>query len=259
MKRPMFGKAAMAAMAVLACVAVAACSPAAEPEAAQPTAQSVVEGWTRPPMIRAVQRVPGGLIFTGQAEPGARVVLRSDSGPAHAAAADDRGRFEIRMTAPAGDLLLRPETQVGQDAAPAPERLLIVAGGRGPVAILRAGGATRRLDRAPALGAVDSDGRMWLLSGQAAATAAPIDLQAGSETGRVTPDASGRWSLVLTPSMGPDQIRIGQRTFIWPGEGAGGADVGDAGMRIERAGAGWRVVWSGPAGGRQTTWLPDAE
>ena len=251
MKRAMLDK---AAMALLLCVAGYACSPPALPEADAPQARTAVDGWTRPPMIRSVQRVAAGLVFAGRAEPGARVVLRSDSGPAYAAAADDRGRFEIRMTAPAGDLLLRPETQIGQDAAPAPERLLIVAGGRGPVAILRAGGATRRLDAAPALGAVDSDGRMRLVSGRAPAGGPPIQLEAGGEAGRVTPDASGRWSLVLTPSAGSDDIRVGGRTFTWPGEGQA-----DGAPRIERAGAGWRVVWIGPAGGRQTTWLPDAD
>ncbi len=251
MKRALFGK---AAIAVLLSATGAGCGPPAAPATEQERESAAVAGWTRPPIIRSVQRVPGGLVFTGQAEPGARVVLRSDSGPAHAAAADDRGRFDIRMTPPTGDLLLRAETQVGQDAAPAPDRLLIVAGGRGPVAILRAGGATRRLDRAPALGAVDSDGRMRLVSGRDAAAGAPIELQAGGETGRVTPDASGRWSLVLTPSAGPDEIRVGGRTFIWPGE----AEAGPA-LRVERAGDGWRVTWSGPAGGRQTTWLPDAE
>jgi hypothetical protein len=253
MKRAIFGK---AAMAVLLCVGIVACSPPAPVTSEKDRVLTTVGGWTRPPMIRSVQRIPGGLLFSGQAEPGTRVVLRSDFGPAHAAAADDQGRFEIRMVAPAGNLLLRPETQVGQDAAPAPERLLIVAGGRGPVAILRAGGATRRLDRAPALGAVDSDGRMRLVSGRSAPTGVPIELQAAGESGRVTPDPSGLWSLVLMPSAGPDEIRVGERTFIWPGEGAGGAD---AGTQVERAGAGWRVVWSGPAGGRQTTWLPDSE
>lgn len=253
MKRAMFDK---AAIAVLLCVANAACSPPAPVAADKARVPAAAGAWTRPPMIRSVRRIPGGLVFSGQAEPGARVVLRSDSGPAHAAAADDQGRFEIRVIAPAGDLVLRPETQVGQDAAPAPERLLIVAGGRGPVAILRAGGATRRLDRAPLLGAVDSDGRMRLASGRGAPAGAPIDLRAGGESGRATPDASGRWSLVLPPSAGPDEIGVGGRVFIWPGEGAGATE---GGTRVERAGAGWRVVWSGPAGGRQTTWLPDGE
>jgi len=251
MKRAMLGK---AVTTLLACIATGACSPSAPPEPRDPRSAAGSSGWTQPPLIRSVQRTAGALIFTGQAEPGARVVLRSDTGPAHAAAADDQGRFEIRMTPPAGDVLLRPETQVGQDASPSPDRLLIVAGGRGPVAILRTGGPTRRLDRAPALGAVDSDGRMRLVSGFGAPRDGPVDLQAGGETGKVTPDATGRWSLVLPPSTGPDEIRVGGRTFVWPGESGDAAD-----LRVERAGAGWRVVWSGPAGGRQTTWLPDVE
>lgn len=248
MKRAMFHG---TATAILGCVALAACSPSPTPQAARAQADSA-GGWTRPPAIAAVRRAQGLLIVAGQAEPGARVVLRSDSGAGYAAAADDRGRFEIRLAAPDGDLLLRPETQVGQDAAPSSDRMLIVAGGRGPIAILRPGGATRRLDRAPALGAVDSDGRMRLASGHGS-PGASVELQAGGEAGRVTTDSSGRWSLVLTPSPGTDEIRVGGRRFIWPGDGGT-----DAAPRVERAGEGWRVVWIGPAGARQTTWLPDA-
>ncbi|MGV8928806.1 MAG: hypothetical protein ACOH1E_03565 [Brevundimonas sp.] len=258
MKRAIFGRATVVVAAGLLCVAGAGCSPPAAPQAKKGQDLSMTDGWTRPPTIHSVQRTRGGLIFTGEAEPGARVVLRSDSGPAYAAAADDGGRFEIRMNSPTDHLLLRPETQMGQDASPAPERLLIVAGGRGPVAILRAGGATRRLDRAPTLGAVDSDGQMRLVSGRSEPSGPPIDLQAGGKTGQVVPDGAGRWSLVLTPSAGRDEIRVGQRTFNWPGEGTEGELTGDSGMRVERAGAGWRVVWGGPAGIRQTTWLPDA-
>lgn len=251
MKRAIFGG-AMTVM--LGSVGLTACSPPAPPPTdAAVTRGETAAGWTRPPGIAAVRREGEGLIFSGQAEPGARVVLRSDSGAAYAAAADERGRFEIRMAAPTGDLLLRPETQVGQDAATSPDRLLIVAGGRGPIAILRSGGPTRRLDPAPALGAVDSDGRMRLVSGRSPSAGTPVDLRAGGESGRVAPDSSGRWSLVLSPSAGADEIRVGDRTFIWPGEGAT-----DTGLRVERAGEGWRVIWTGSAGARQTTWLPDA-
>lgn len=251
MKRAKFDRAAMAGLILLA---GAGCSPPATPESETPRARTSVEGWTRPPTIETVRRAPTGLIFVGQSEPGARVVLRSDSGPAHAASADSQGRFEIRMEAPAVDLLLRPETQVGQEAAPSPERLLIVAGPQGPVAMLTAGGGTRRLDAAPALGAVDSDGRLRLLSGSGSPGGPPIEVQAGNETGRVTPDASGRWSLVLTPSSGPEEIRVAGQAFIWPGD-----RTDDTAFQVERSGAGWRVVWRGPAGGRQTTWLPDGD
>lgn len=248
MKRAMFGKAGTAAL--LGALAAACAPPAAAPRTE--AGKAAVAGWTRPPAILSVQRTAASLIFTGEAEPGARVVLRSAPGAAYAAAADARGRFEIRMTAPAGDLWLRPETQIGQDAAPSPDRLLIVAGGRGPIAILRIGGPTRRLDQAPALGAVDSDGRMRLASGRTSGTA-PVVVQAAGESVRVTPDGEGRWSLMLRPSDGPDEIQAGGGRFAWPGEAASGPSP-----RVERAGRGWRIAWTGVAGARQSTWLPDA-
>ena len=180
MKRAIFGR---TAVALLACVAGAACSPSSTPEPAEPRDAPSATAWTRPPLIRAVRRTSDALVFIGQAEPGARVVLRSDTGPAHAAAADDRGHFEIRMAPPAGDLLLRPETQVGQDSAPSPDLLLIVDGGRGPMAVLRAGGPTRRLDRAPALGAVDSDGRIQHRDGHAITNLFAVGSAAGGLEG----------------------------------------------------------------------------
>lgn len=237
-------------MAGLVAVALGGCTPTpAQKTATQP---QVGSGWVRPPAIAAVQRAPAGLVFTGMAEPGARVVLRSESGTAYAAVANGAGRFEIRMVMPPGDLLLRTETQVGQDAAPSPDRLLILAGGRGPIAVLRAGGPTRRLDAAPALGAIDSDGRMRLASGRSSTPDRPVQVVVGGVTMPVTPDADGRWSLVMGPPAGRDQVRVDGAAFDWPGDGTTGE-----GLLVERAGRGWRVVWSGPAGARQSTWLPD--
>ncbi len=246
MKRAMLGRAGTAAFLVALMTACSEPTPPKRAGAPGPAAS----GWTRPPAILSVRRVSASLVFSGEAEPGARVVLRNDSGAAYAVAADGRGRFEIRMAAPAGDLWLQPETQNGQDAAPSPDRLLIVAGGRGPIAILRSGGPTLRLDRAPALGAVDSDGRMRLASGRAAGPG-PVVVQAGGESVRVTP-AAGRWSLMLRPASGPDVIGTDGSRFAWPGESGSGAVP-----RVERAGQGWTAVWTGAGGARQTTWLPD--
>ena len=246
MKRAMLSKAGTTAFLV---VLTAACSAPVPPKRTE-APDAAASGWTRPPAILSVRRVSASLVFTGEAEPGTRVVLRHDSGAAYAVAADGRGLFEIRMAAPVGDLWLQPETQIGQDAAPSPDRLLIVAGGRGPIAILRSGGPTRRLDRAPALCAVDSDGRMRLASGQAAGTV-PIEVRAAGESVRVTP-AAGRWSLMLRPVNGPDGIEVGGSRFAWPGESGAGPVP-----RVERAGQGWRAVWTGAGGARQTTWLPD--
>ncbi|MFN3930881.1 MAG: hypothetical protein ACK4JY_03945 [Brevundimonas sp.] len=243
-------KRAMLSMtAVLLTAAAAACSPS-PPDPARAGAQTAV-GWTRPPVIARVERSGSTLIVTGVAEPEGRVVLRSDEGAAFAASADARGRFEIRLPAPPRHLLLRPEAQIGQEAAPSPDQLLILAGGQGPVAILRPGASTRRLDAAPSLGAIDSDEGMRLASGRVASGTARVEVQSGGETVEVLPDASGRWSIMLPPYDGPDEIRVAGRAFVWPGEAAPAP-----GLTVEQAGAGWRVRWSGPQGARQSTWLP---
>ncbi|MBF0666193.1 MAG: hypothetical protein IR159_11760 [Brevundimonas sp.] len=228
----------------------AACSPS-PPEKAADQAEAA-RGWARPPVVESVGPDGAGLIVAGVAAPEARVVLRGE-GAAFAATADSDGRFEIRVPPPAGHLLLRPETQVGQDAAPSPDQLLILAAGRGPVAVLRAGGPTRRLDPAPALGAIDGDGRMRLASGQVAAGTEVVVVQSGDETIQVAPDEAGRWSVILPAEGGPDPIRVNGREFIWPGQ----ADAARP-LAVERLESGWRVGWTGPGEARQTTWLPDA-
>lgn len=246
-------KRAIFAITAAATVALGACSAPTTPEARTETAPT--NGWTRPPTVLAVRRGPATLIFDGEAQRGARVVLRNDDGAAYAAVADENGRFEIRMTAPPGVLLLRPETQIGQDAAPSPDRLLIVDGGRGPIAVLRAGGPTRRLDAAPALGAIDSDGRTLLASGRTAAAQSNVAVVAGGEAVRITSDAAGRWSAVLGPAQAAEAISVAGVAFVWPGAGA---FASDGALTVERAGKGWRAGWSGPAGARQWTWMPDA-
>lgn len=245
MKRAILSMAA----AVLASGA-AACSPN-PPERTTSDAQAARE-WARPPVIDQVERTGPALAISGVADAGARVVLRGDDGAAFAATADSRGEFEIRLPAPAGHLLLRAETQIGQDAAPSPDRLLVIAAGQGPIAVLRPGGATRRLDAAPVLGAIDSDGRMRLASGRVPAGTAAVEVQSGGETVQVVPDASGRWSVILAASDGSDHIRVAGRDFPWPGEAAGSGD-----LTVERMESGWRIRWAGPGGARQTTWLPD--
>lgn len=227
-----------------------ACSPAA-PEQAGGRAEPAGD-WARPPVVESVERTGSTLAVSGVAEPEARVVLRSDEGAAFAATADSRGRFEVGLPAPSGHLLLRPETQVGQDAAPSPDRLLILAAGQGPIVVLRPGGPTRRLDAAPALGAIDSDRGMRLASGRAAPGTARIEVQSGGETVQVAPDAQGRWSVMLGPHQGPDQIRVAGLDFVWPGQAAPSRD-----LAVERTETGWRIGWTGPGNARQSTWLPE--
>jgi hypothetical protein len=238
----------------MAAAVLAGGAPACSPNPPEGTAGEApaTREWARPPVIERVERTAAALAVSGVADPEARVVLRGDDGAAYAATADSRGGFEIRIPAPAGHLLLRAETQVGQDAAPSPDRLLILAAGQGPIAVLRPGGATRRLDAAPVLGAIDSDGRMRLASGRAAAGTAAVEVQSGGETVQVVPDAGGFWSVILSPRARPDHIRVAGRDFPWPGDASGSGD-----LTAERMETGWRIRWAGPGGAGQTTWLPE--
>ena len=242
-------RAILSTVAVMLLAGAAACSPA-PPEKVEEGA-APVGAWARSPVVEAVERTGASMVVSGVAEPEARVVLRSDAGAAFAATADSHGRFEIRLPTPSEHLLLRPETQVGQDAVGSPDRLLILAAQRGPIVILRPGAPTRRLDAAPALGAVDSDGRMRLASGRVAPGGAPVEVQSGGETVQVAPDARGRWSVMLAPHQGPDQIRVAGHAFVWPGQAASAADV-----TVEPMETGWRIGWTGPGNAHQSTWLP---
>ena len=237
-------------LSLIAPLALAAACSGERTDPAQP-AREAEAGWATPPRITAVIQTANGLTASGQAGPGARVVLRGADGMAFAASADDNGRFDIRMRRPAGDVLLTPETQTGQDAAPAPERLLILAGGQGPMALLTPGAASLRLDGAGALGAVDSDGRMLALSGQASPGETVRITLNGRPGAVVRADAGGRWTAAVGPSTGAARLGVGPRLYEFPGDGGAAAQAA-------RSGAGWRLAWQVPAGGRQVTWLPDA-
>ncbi|RZJ17983.1 MAG: hypothetical protein EON91_07020 [Brevundimonas sp.] len=245
-----------AAMAAVL-MSLGGCSPAGERapdrvEALRPT------GWVAPPRIESVSHSRSGLIVQGVAEPGGRVVLRGQGAAAFAAVADDTGRFSLRMTTPATDALFTPEIQVGEDAAPGQERLLILQ--QGPVAVVSGGEATRRLDDAPALGAVDSDGHALLVSGRTQPNAS-VTVAVGARTQQVGADSSGRWSLMVN-GAGAMTIRVAGAEFAYPGGGAG------TGFSAVRAGEGVLVAWpaiasssavaadAGPAETRQSSWLP---
>lgn len=232
------------AFALLLASGLAACGDrAAETAAAEGAATS---GWAIPPRIDSVVAAQGVLIFKGQAQPGGRVVLRSAEGAAYAAVADDRGGFDIRMAAPTGPVMLTPETQVGQEASPAPQRLMILDGGRGPIALLTPGAPARRLDAAPSLGAVDADGRSVLVSGRAA-PGGDVSVQIDDRPSvAVQTGPDGAWSLPAE-GVGARRITVEGEVFAYPGAGPAG-----------RAGKGWRIDWTAPDGARQSTWLPDA-
>ena len=226
---------------------VTACSNETETsvDAAQPSAAAA---WDQPPRIETAVRQDAAIVLQGTAGPGSRVVLRGMDGSATAAAADGSGRFELRLAAPSGDVLLAPEVQNGEVASPSPERLVILRAG--PIALVSPGEPARRLDAAGPLDAVDADGSVMVLGGRA--TQAPVVAVDGVPMAP-TQGRNGRWRLTANMA-GPTRITVDGRDYLFPGGGSAPANTAFA---VHRAGEGWRVDWTIPPSGRQSTWLPD--
>lgn len=209
-------------------------------------------GWIAPPRILTATVVSDGIRMSGEASADSRIILRASDGEAYAAMSDGDGRFVVNLPRDEGYRLYRPEIQNGETAIQAPEHLLVVDGGRGPVALLRAGAPSQRLDHALPLGAVDADTGRTLMSGQV--PVAQGSVRVGTRLGvRALPlDAQGRWMATLE-LVGPQVLQVDDQTYGWPGLGQ--AEEGEG--IVERAGKGWRIIWRTPGGGRQSTWLPD--
>ncbi len=239
MKRPI-----ASTFAAAVALSIAGCGPQAQPEAKA----TPVTGWVMSPDIDGVAASGRELIVRGQASPLGRVVVSGAGDLAYAVGADAQGRFELRVPRPAQDTLFEVEARVGQEGFPAPYRLLIGADPQSPIALLAVGAPTQRLDPGPGLDAVDSDGRATFISGRAAPGA---EVVIEGDVGRkATADQSGRWRLA-GPGAGAAPIRIGGVTYS-PSPAMTTPGV------LERSGAGWRIAWTSPGGGRQSTWFPDA-
>ena len=255
MKRRIFAigasiRPAFAAMAVLASLGAASCS---RPEEGKTPQLQAGSSWVTPPMIESVERTTAGLRVQGKAAPQGRVVLRAAGGTAYAIGADDRGRFDLQIRAPATDTLFLVEAQNGQEASPAPYQMLVSHDPAGPIALLSAGAPTRRMGGSGALDVVDSDGHALLASGRAApgsSIAISVDGRAPlqARTGR-----NGRWSVTLTSEgAGPADIVVAGRHYSYPGPALGDS----AGVGIAANAVGWSVSWPIPPRSRQASWFP---
>lgn len=221
-------------------------------EAASPKAADR-DDWIAPPRILGAALSSDGIAVRGEAAPAMRIVLRSTAGDAFAAMTDRDGAFVLTLPVPKQHVLFQPEIQNGEASFLSPEKLLVLEGGQGPIALLRAGAATRRLDSGGhALGAIDSDAGQVLLSGQMPHVQGTVRVvtSRGAQSYRLGPD--GFWQAAVELSAaGP--IEVAGQTYDWPGPSMMSADL----TRYERVGQGWRIVWQPAGGGVQTSWLPD--
>lgn len=238
---------AMAAVSVTMVAALSACSRDGEgaPRASDAAATSP---WVQPPHVQTARRDGAMILVQGRAGPDARVVLRGADGAAVAVGADATGRFELRVPAPPGDVRLTPEVQVGEDAAPSPETLVLIRGGVGPIVLVAAGEPTVRLDGQGVLDAVDSDGSAVIVSGRSKG-APPVVLIDGERAEVMR--GPGRGWRARSPGGGAATIDVDGTRFAFPGLGA------QSDFTPVRAGEGWRLTWPTGPSGRQTVWLPD--
>lgn len=229
------------------CVLSSACSEQGK-TAARPVDNPDGSAWVRPPHVETAVRDGKDVVVRGSAGPDARVVLRGPDGAAVAVAADKAGRFELRVPTGPEDIRLTPEVQIGEDAAPSPETLLLVRGGAGPLLLIAAGQPTRRLDGRGVLDAVDSDGAAVVLSGRTSGGPPNVTLNGTPVAVRV--DADGVWRATAQGGAA-SVISIDGVRFAFPGLGS------QSDFSPVRAGEGWRLTWPTGSGGLQTTWLPD--
>jgi hypothetical protein len=240
-------------MMTAASVAAAALGGCSAPPSSTSTNSSPDNGWAASPVIESVERRGDTLKVVGRMEPLGRVALKASGEASYAVGADEQGRFEIDIRYPARDTVFEIENREGQDASPAPYRLLVARDPTGPIALMSPGEASRRLDAGGALDGVDSDGAMGVASGRATpgATVRVGIVGRQPSTARVSRD--GRWSLAV-PGLGdaPAALAVGERRYAYPGGGQGTESP-----MLERAGQGVRLVWPLSQKSRQSTWFPD--
>lgn len=229
-----------------------------------PTDPAAEAGYLKPPTLTASQARPdGSVLLAGQAAPGATVRLGSPTGEAFSATADATGKWTARLAASPevrlfglsmsperdrqvqsqGYLALLPDGRAAQlrsgasayvygPGSDAPRLMSIDFDRDGAAAVsgsARAGsGLSLRIDRAArGVGKADSQGRFHLAVEQ--------PLNAGALTFEIAGD-SGEQALAIPVSAAADLT---------------------APYRASRAGNAWRIDWTTPGGGLQSTLILD--
>lgn len=251
MKRAIWGDLKPKGLAVLGAASLlglAACSvPDHQPD--QPMAGA--SAWVTTPLIQAAERSGRGLVLRGITAPSGRVVVRAAGGVAYATGADEQGSFVLRVGPLASDTLFVVETQNGQEAAPAPYRLLVTADPAGPIALMIPGGPSHRLDQTGPLDVIDSDGRALLASGRAA-PASTVAVSLSDAEREVRAGSDGRWVEPVDPAA--LKITVAERIYSRPPQG----DTGPiAHLSVASVSGGRLVRWPTSQKASQSSWFPD--
>jgi hypothetical protein len=259
-------KVMLLAPALAALIAASACSgPDGEAAGNGTNAAATGEQGFRPAprLTAAVRAADGQLALSGEASPGAAVRLESSTGAAQFATADAKGDWRMTLAAWSEARLYALSMSDGGHVSPATGYLFVMPDGA--VARLAAGGGSVVIT--PAANAhvslaLDYDNRAAATLSGAAAPLGNASLRVdGVERGQTTTDATGRFVLPLnqplTPGAHDFDLAGGQGDVRFSATIAAPAPLRGPFAAAPIAG-GWRVDWTTPGGGEQTTLVFEA-
>lgn len=229
----------------------------AEPKSLSLAAEA---GYLAPPQVTQAALQPGGtLALSGTAAPNARVRLAAPAGQPLFADADAAGRWRA-VVAPGAPVRLFGLSMTAEDRAVQSEGYLMLTA-EGAAAQLRGGAGAAPLaepSRAPRILAVDYDRDGGAVVSGIAAPGAGLGLRVDrTPRGETKADGRGRFSISLTEALDPGAHLLevagegGEDSLSIEASRAG--SLGSGPFAGRRTPYGWRVDWTTPGGGVQTT------
>jgi len=228
--------------------------------------QARAEYLAPPSVTSAVRQTSGAVVLTGTGQPGSRIRLASPDGSAIGATASTAGAWSLTvspadaprlysLSSDTAGRLLRARGYVA--ALPAP----------GPAAAMLAPGEGAQAFGWPSAGGVNIRAVDFDSSGAAVASgSAPADDAVrlrldGADAGEDQADAKGDYSVSMSRSLTRGQHTIAAHTAHGSASATldmrPGAPIAAPPLAAERVGGAWRLDWTPPGGGVQTTVLFD--
>ena len=256
----------------LATLALAACRRPAgtPPEATADRAETASNaGYLTPPQLALAERKPDGAVqLTGTAAAGAKVRLASPEGASFGAVAGADGAWSLALPVASTPRMFAVSAEAGGETVRAEGALLVLPAPGPPGLLVRAGFAALMLASAPkaaGIVALDYDSA----GGAAVAGFAPPGGQVrlsldGQPAGLDQANTKGRFA-VMAPNR---RLSGGRRRIEIEVQGAPPASVEaevsppaplSAPYRAIRQAGAWRIDWTPPGGGVQTTLVFDSD
>jgi hypothetical protein len=244
---------------VMGLLATAGCQPGPR-EARQDDSEVLkAQGYAAAPVIMAVtQGGPGTLVITGQAQPDGRVRVLYGQQRAIGVTADASGRFSAELPASPEGSVFDLSTEDNGRLIHAEGRLFVPPGQPAKAVLLRPGSASLPITpQGLGIAVVDYDSAGALgITGRVGPKAA-LDVWVDGEI-RAQPNARGDGLFTATTQIAPPSeaartvsIATDAASTSWKRDILVTRPVG--GDRVTPIPEGWRVDWTLPAGGTQTT------